>query len=158
MNLRDLLQLDEKSLLRLGAALVVLALAIGPGALLLFLEQSTELLSASIFVIVGISLVLSIPFHFLGGVVYLHPYKTLEELSVKPQREALWNMIIGIGLWAMLSAAGAYALVHGGKEWLSNASTDIRIRYVVAYVVIATPFCALFSINHWRLRKLHRPK
>ena len=158
MNLRNVLQIDEKSFLRLAGVLFIFFLAIGPGVLLLFLEQITELLSASIFIIIGISAVLSIPFHLLGALAYLHPYKTLTELASKPDREMVWNLVTGIGLWAILSAAGVYALVHGGKGWLSDTSTDTRIRYVVAYFVIASFFGILFSINVWRFRKLRGSK
>jgi hypothetical protein len=156
MNLRDLLQIDEKSFLRLAGVLFIFILAIGPGVLLLFLEQITELLSANIFVIIGVSVVLSIPFHLLGALAYLHPYKTLRELATKPDREVVWNLVAGTGLWAMFSAAGLYALVHGGKGWLSDTSADPRIRYLVAYLIIATFFGVLFSINVWRFRNLRR--
>jgi len=152
VNFSELLKADEKALIRILLVGVVMLLAIAPGATVLLLEGKTDLLSTNIVTLVLLCAVISIPFHFIGAVTYLHPYQTLIELSKHNKNTLIWSLIMGVGLWSTLSAVAAFAFVHAFNEWLSlNISNNLKVQYIAVCAVIFAPFFALFWVNTSRL-------
>ena len=144
MNLKEIVSIPDRDLIRVTLWLFVAVFTIAPGAFLLFLEKSNNLLSVNTLVLVIICLVISIPFNLLGAVTFLHPYKTIKELPKLHKQALPWGILIGSGVWSIISAGACYAFVHSFELWLSiNISTDIRVKYCVIYFIMLSLFGSL---------------
>lgn len=150
-ELIEIVKLDGKSQLKLLYVLAMLAAFFAPGVLLLMLEGLVDRLYENTLVTLGLCLVVSIPFVFLGIVVYLHPRQTLVELSQKSATEIKWSILLGAGIWALISAGVSYAVVNTGQEFLSQLVSEKRnIQYIAVWLVQFGVFGIIFYINSSR--------
>ena len=154
MSIKDLIAiviLDYKNQLKLLYIVVLLAACIAPGVLLLILEGLADHLYQSTFVTLGMCFVVSIPFLFLGTVVYLHPEQTLVELSRKDATEVKWNVLFGSCLWAIISASISYLTVNSGTDLLNQLVSDKRaVQYIVVWLFQFGVFGTIFYFNSGR--------
>lgn len=154
MSIKDLIEivkLDDKSQLKLLYVIALLAACFSPGVLLLMLEGLVDRLYENTLVTLGLCFVVSIPFLFLGLFVYLHPRQTLIELSQKSATDTKWCILLGTGIWALISAGISYAVVNTGQEFLSQLVSEKRnVQYIAVWLVQFGVFGIIFYINSSR--------
>ncbi|QIR14582.1 hypothetical protein [Shewanella aestuarii] len=154
MNIDEIIKLaklENKTLFKALFVSLFLFFVFAPGCALLILEGKSELFNSQLTVTLGTGLLISAPFIFLGVVVYMHPYKTLCEFRHKSATEAAWNLLIGAGIWSLLSAGVSFSFIHTANEWLMlNVSENILIQYGAVWFVLFSVFGGIFYINSSR--------
>ena len=153
--LKYLLQSDIKSLVKILLFFITTILLITPGALILFFEGNANLLSIGTFPLIVFSAIISIPFHFLGALIYLHPYKTFEMLIKLPIRDRIFNITLGTFMWSIFSVIAIYFFVHliGGPKILPSYISGLKERYVIVYGMLLQLFGVLVIVNSYRISR-----
>lgn len=152
MKISDILQLNKEKfhrfLILIGASFMLVA----PGACLLLLENNIDYFINQTRLSIFISVIISIPLLFLGAVVYLHPYKTLQELKYLDKSNLVpYHLLMGICVWSIINAAALYFTVHHLNEWFAkNLSNDLKMQYIAVYFVLIMFFGTIFYINSSR--------
>ena len=154
LNIKDITNISDRDLSRIALWLFAAVIAIAPGVLLLFLEKATDLISANTIFLLVICLAISIPFHLLGVVTFLHPRQTLKDLPKLKNQFSHWPVVFGIGIWSIICAAACFAFVHGFQAWLSsNINIDIRVQYCFVGFVMFSFFGLLFMFNSSKINR-----
>lgn len=149
--LKQLLQADIQSLAKILLFFIVIVIIITPGALILFFEGNTNLLSRGIFSLIALSAIISIPFHFLGALTYLSPYKTLQSLIKLSEIDLIVPITLGISIWSIISALVIYFSVH--LKFISSYFPGLKERYILCYFVLFGLFSIIISVNLYRISK-----
>ena len=152
IDLNKILALDDAKLAKFGLLVIAALLLFSPGALILFFEESWKILELNIYLLIVLCCVLSLPFHVLGIITYMHPYKTQEEVHHKIISG--WGVILGAGVWSSITAVAAYGTVHGLLlKQPVPISQNIKILYVIAWGLQLAPMSLLFWLNSSKLLK-----
>ena len=155
INLKEIVSLSDSSLFRLGLVAVVALLFIAPGALILVLEREESLLALELGKLLLICAVISILYHFLGALIYLHPYQTQYDLFVKKPGISIWAVLISVGLWSTIAAGGSHFIVRIIASSLNESeSIDVKILYMAVFAVQFPIFAGLFWVNLTRIERI----
>lgn len=111
LNLQGIFK-DEKLLLRMYGAYVVVALSVAPGGLLLLIERSSFFSDFEVMKLLFTCFILSVPFNILGLLMFLSPRQTILDLSTQASSRLGWTVFIGSYVWSLLSVGVLYISVH----------------------------------------------
>ena len=143
-----LAKLETGTLFKMLYILFFVFFAFAPGCALLVLEGKIELFNSQLIIALGLSLLISAPFIFLGSVVYLHPYQTLLECLQQSATEVAWSLLIGIGMWSLISAGATFSFIRTANEWLvMNVSEETYMQYGAVWFLLLSVFWSIFYFN-----------
>ena len=147
-------KLENRIIYKILYILLFVFFVFAPGASLLLLEGRIDLFQSHLYIALGIGLLISVPFLLLGCVVYLHPYKTLYEIAYKDITENQWNLLLGIGIWSIISAGATFLLISYFYDWLMlNVSENKFIHYGLVWFIEISVFGTIFYLNSSRIIK-----
>ncbi|NWO03849.1 hypothetical protein DFO83_104215 [Idiomarina loihiensis] len=152
IDINELLKLEDKTIARLGLLVTAAMMFISPAAFIFLFEGAERLLEYSTPIVLLIFGIVSVPFHILGGITYLHPYKTQWEISQGILSS--WAIVLGAGMWSSITAIASYGLVHGlFIKQLSEFDPSIPVLYVLAWFCQIAPMSLLLFFNNKRLSR-----
>lgn len=152
IDINELLKLEDKTLAKLGLLATAAIMFISPAAFIFLFEGTERILEFSTPMVLLMFGIVSVPFHALGGITYLHPYKT--QLEISQGILSSWGMVLGAGMWSSITAIASYGAVHGlFIKQFSESNPNLPALYVLAWFCQIAPMSLLLFFNNKRLSR-----